>query len=87
MIDEAYTITHRVIEDHTTVEHNISVIPHEDLYSTINRIRPSFNDEIVIKITDKKNPVKDIEFPIEFWTEEELKLRTLIPSVYMDGRF
>jgi hypothetical protein len=53
MIHEEYTITHRVISEKTTVEHLISVVPYEDLFNIIDRIRPVANDEIVIKVIDK----------------------------------
>jgi hypothetical protein len=53
MIHEEYTITHRVIGEKTTVEHLISVVPYEDLFNIIDRIRPVANDEIVIKVIDK----------------------------------
>ena len=86
MIDSEYTITHRVIGEQTTVEHNISVIPHEDLFNIINRIRPAKTDEIVIKVIDR-NDNDNREFPEEFWTDEERRLKILTPFAIDDGIF
>ena len=49
-----FVILHRIKSDYNTREILISVVPNESLMSTIGRIRPAANDEIVIKVVDDR---------------------------------
>ena len=52
MSNEEYVLTHRKQKFGKTVENLISLIPNENMFDLIKRIRPSADDEIVIRIMD-----------------------------------
>jgi len=52
MSNEEYVLTHRKQKFGKTVENLISLIPNENMFDLIKRIRPSADDEIVIRVMD-----------------------------------
>ena len=84
MISGEFVLIHRKKDQGDVTENLISLVPNEGLYSMISRIRPTGDDEIVIKVVDYKlKPNKEAEKAINDMyasAEEERKIAILSGS-------